>query len=158
MKIAVLLVFFAFVCFTPGENAVRNAGNTAYFLVADTIAPLPIDSIPHPTVRSKSVQSRDYSYGKNNLLSFVYAVLSVFCLILFFFIGPLNWVPVMIILYAGHIGFSVLGLLKGIKGIKEKKMRILGYAGLITSGCFGVTLLIGLATLALSLFIFLLGG
>jgi VIT1/CCC1 family predicted Fe2+/Mn2+ transporter len=152
----------------------NTAGNSAVQIYEPYINNLPFiqsfkDTMPSDSlttkklmqkapIRNKSVQSKDYHYGKYNLLSFIFAMLSVFCLVLLFAIIPLQLSVVMVFLYLLHAVFIVLSFLKGLKGIKETKMKILGYIGLITSSCFGLTLLFGIGYLALILLLFILGG
>lgn len=166
-RLTILLVVFIF---SIGNNAVRKTDNypiNGYQLAENFIDTIPgeesqptkdIYFSPKVSKRTKSVQAKDYAYGKNNLLSFIFAVLSIFCMVLFVATVPLQLPVLMVILYIGHATFLVLSFLKGLKGLKEKKMNILGLLGIIYSSCFGFSMLIGLAVLAFSLLILLLGG
>lgn len=164
-KIWICTIYCLFVC-TAGNSIVQlyrpYINNFPYIQsFRDT---LPSDSLTtkelmqKAPIRNKSVQLKDYHYGKNNLLSFIYAVISVFCLVLMIAIIPLQLSVVMVFLYLLHAVFIVISFLKGLKGIKETKMKILGYIGLITSGCFGMLLVFGLLYMSLIAILLILSG
>lgn len=166
MKKSCLTLFFLIFLYNIGENATRKTYNLPIYnnfstVLTDTIIPgeKKAKTIKSETQkRSKSIQSKDYSYGKNNLLSFLFATLAVFCLVLLIALIPLNLPFLYILLYIVHAGFVVMSFFKGLKGIKEEKMKILGYIGLLTSGCFSLSLIFGLFYLSVIVILFILGG